>query len=69
MLRTAELLSPTGLSTLGSDPTRFQTEPPACHASLLAASRTALPRAGDDELMLDQPASSTSNSGRAEDRG
>jgi hypothetical protein len=31
MLRTAELLPPTGLSTLGFDPTRFQTEPPACY--------------------------------------
>jgi hypothetical protein len=30
-LRTAELLPPKGLSTLGSDPTRFQTEPPACY--------------------------------------
>jgi len=25
------LAPPTGLSTLGSDPTRFQTEPPACY--------------------------------------
>jgi hypothetical protein len=31
MLRTAKLLPPTGLSTLGSDPTRFQTRPPACY--------------------------------------
>ena len=31
MLRTAELLPPKGLSTLGFDPTRFQTEPPACY--------------------------------------
>src|SRR4029077_8422128 len=30
-LRTAQLLPPTGLSTLGFDPTRFQTEPPACY--------------------------------------
>src|SRR4051794_32819204 len=32
--------------------------------SLLAATRTGLPPAGDDELMLDQLTSSTSNSGR-----
>src|SRR5712692_10166857 len=31
MLRTAQLLPPTGLSTLGFDPARFQTEPPACY--------------------------------------
>jgi hypothetical protein len=30
-LRIAQLLPPTGLSTLGFDPTRFQTEPPACY--------------------------------------
>jgi len=31
MLRTAHLLPPKGLSTLGFDPDRFQTEPPACY--------------------------------------
>ena len=31
MLRTAQLLPPTGLSTLGFDPARYQTEPPACY--------------------------------------
>ena len=31
MLRTAKLLPPTGLSTLGFDPARFQTKPPACY--------------------------------------
>jgi len=31
MLRTAQLLPPTGLLTLGFDPGRFQTEPPACY--------------------------------------
>jgi hypothetical protein len=31
MLRTAQSLPPEGLSTLGFDPTRFQTEPPACY--------------------------------------
>src|SRR5579863_4506939 len=30
MLRTAQLLPPKGLSTLGFDPTRFPAEPPAC---------------------------------------
>ena len=30
-LRTAQLLPPTGLSTLGFDPARFQHEPPACY--------------------------------------
>ena len=31
MLRTARLLSLTGLLTLGFDPARFQTKPPACY--------------------------------------
>src|SRR5712691_7371279 len=31
MLRTAQSLPPTGLSTLGFCPARFQTEPPACY--------------------------------------
>jgi hypothetical protein len=31
MLRTAQSLPLEGLLTLGSDPTRFQTEPPACY--------------------------------------
>jgi hypothetical protein len=31
MLRTAQSLPPTGLSTLDFDPARFQTEPPACY--------------------------------------
>jgi hypothetical protein len=31
MLRTAQLLPPEGLSTLGFDPIRFRTEPPACY--------------------------------------
>src|SRR3990170_1771619 len=31
MLRTAQLLPPTGLSTLSFDPARYQTEPPACY--------------------------------------
>ena len=31
MLRTAQLLPPPWLSTLGFDTTRFQTEPPTCY--------------------------------------
>jgi len=31
MLQTAQLLPPPWLSTLGFDPARFQTEPPACY--------------------------------------
>ncbi len=31
MLRTASSLPPKGLLTLGSDPARFPTEPPACN--------------------------------------
>jgi len=31
MLRTAHSLPPKGLSTLGFDPIRFQTKPPACY--------------------------------------
>jgi hypothetical protein len=31
MLRTASSLPPKGLLTLGSDPARFPTEPPACY--------------------------------------
>ena len=31
MLRTARSLPPEGLLTLGFDPARFQTEPPACY--------------------------------------
>ena len=44
---------PEGLLTLGFDPARFQTKPPACYPGLLAATRTGLTPAGDDELMLD----------------
>jgi hypothetical protein len=39
-----------GLLTLGFDPARFQTEPPACYR--LAATRTGPTPAGGDELML-----------------
>ena len=51
-LRTARSLPLEGLSTLGFDPARFQTEPPACYRAPLAATRTGLTPAGDDELQL-----------------
>ena len=51
-LRTAQLLPLKGLSTLGSDPARFQARPPACDRGSLAITRTGLPPAGDDELPI-----------------
>ena len=54
MLRTAELLPLEGLSTLGFDPARFHTEPPACYPAYWQLLGTGLAPAGDDELMLDQ---------------
>ena len=50
MLRTASSLPPKGLLTLGSDPARFQTETASLLPGLLAATRTGLTPAGDDEL-------------------
>ena len=50
MLRTASSLPLTGLLTLGSDPARFQTDAASLLPGLLAATRTGLPPAGDDEL-------------------
>jgi hypothetical protein len=52
MLRTARSLPLAGLLTLGFDPARFQTEPPACYRAPLAATRTGLTPAGDDELQI-----------------
>ena len=49
-LRTADSLPPQGLSTLGFDPTRFQTRAASLLPGLLAATRTGLTPAGDDEL-------------------
>jgi hypothetical protein len=69
MLRTAKLLPPTGLSTLGFDPTRFQTKPPACYrASWQLLGRDSHPLA-TTSLCSSQPLNSPSNSGRAADRG
>lgn len=41
---------PDGLLTLGSDAGRFPPTPPACYRAPLAATRTGLTPAGDDEL-------------------
>ena len=69
MLRTAKLLPPTGLSTLGFDPARFQTKPPACYrASWQLLGRDSHPLA-TTSLCWSQLLNSPSNSGRAADRG
>jgi hypothetical protein len=53
MLRwTARSLPPTGLSTLGFDPARYQTEPPSLLPGSLATTRTGLTPAGGDELIF-----------------
>src|SRR4051812_40737527 len=44
---------PEGLLTLGFDPTRFPDQAASLLPGLLAATRTGLTPAGDDELMLD----------------
>ncbi len=54
MLRTARSLPPTGLLTLRFDAGRFPPDAGSLLPGLLAATRTGLPPAGDDELMLDQ---------------
>jgi hypothetical protein len=69
MLRTADLLPPTRLLTLGSDPTRFQTEPPACYrASWQLPGRDSHPLA-TMSLCWSQLLNSPSNSGRTHDPG
>ena len=50
MLRTAPSLPHTGFSTLGSGLARFPTETASLLPGLLAATRTGLPPASDDEL-------------------
>ena len=63
MLRTAWLLPPKGLLTLGFDPTRFQTEPPACYrASSKLPGRDSHPLATTSLCWISYPIS-TSNSG------
>ena len=65
MLRTAELPPPTRLLTLGSDPTRFQTEPPACYrASWQLPGRDSHPLATMSLCWIRPSTSTTSNSGR-----
>ena len=69
MPRTAKLLPPTGLSTLGFDPARFQTEPPACYrASWQLIGRDSHPLATTSLCWISY-SNSTSNPGRAIDRG
>lgn len=52
-LQTAQLLPQTGLSTLGFDPTRFQTKPPACYrASWQLPGPDSLTPTSDDELSI-----------------
>jgi hypothetical protein len=63
MLRTAQLLPPKGLSTLGFDPTRFQTEPPACYRASWQLPGPDLHRQVTTSLSLSaQPNGITSNS-------
>src|SRR5947209_3200236 len=50
MLRTASSLPLAGLLTLGSDPGPFPDRAASLLPGLLAATRTGLPPAGDDEL-------------------
>ncbi len=64
MLRTAQSLPPKGLLTLGFDPTRFQTEPPACYrASWQLPGRDSHPQTTTSLCWISY-SSSTSNSGR-----
>lgn len=70
MLRTTQSLPLTGLSTLGFDPTRFQTEPPACYRASWQLPGPDFHRAGDDELRLQMSYAPTSRSaGRTNHRG
>ena len=52
MLRTAQLLLPEELSTLGFDARRFPPDAGSLLPGLLAATRTGLAPAGDDELVV-----------------
>jgi hypothetical protein len=61
MLRTAQSLPLQGLLTLGSDPARFQTEPPACYrASWQLPGRDSHPQA-TTSLCSDQVTRSTTS--------
>ena len=62
MLRTADLLPPTRLLTLGSDPIRFQTEPPACYrASWQLPGRDSHPQATTSLCRIRSTQTTTSN--------
>src|SRR4051812_6067051 len=64
MLRTARSLPPTGLLTLGFDPTRFQTEPPACYRASWQLPGPDSHRQATTSLCQITITSSTSDSGR-----
>src|SRR5437764_15371341 len=64
MLRTARSLPPKGLSTLGFDPTRFQTEPPACYRASWQLPGPDSHRQATTSLCQIAITSSTSDSGR-----
>jgi hypothetical protein len=70
MLRTAQSLPLTGLSTLGFDPTRFQTEPPACYRASWQLPGPDFHRQATTSLRLQKRYTLTSRSaGRTKDRG
>ncbi len=70
MLRTAQSLPLTGLSTLGFDPTRFQTEPPACYRASWQLPGPDSHRQATTSLRLQLSYTLTSRSaGRTKDRG
>jgi len=62
MLRTAQSLPPTWLSTLGFDPPPFPDEAANLLPGPLAATRTGLPPAGDDELTTKDQLHTTTSS-------
>jgi hypothetical protein len=70
MLRTAQSLPLTGLSTLGFDPTRFQTEPPACYRASWQLPGPDFHRQATTSLRPTMSYTLTSRSaGRTNDRG
>jgi hypothetical protein len=70
MLRTAQSLPLTGLSTLAFDPTRFQTRPPACYRASWQLPGPDFHRQATASLRLQKRYTLTSRSaGRTNDRG
>jgi hypothetical protein len=70
MLRTAQSLPPTGLSTLGFDPTRFPAEPPACYRASWQLPGPDFHRQATTSLSLSDQQRITSNcAGRTNDQG